>query len=129
MNILHARECSRSIAAGAGNVGSTQVQHSSRHNEPCVYNLTRAGGCSCVAVARIANSFANLLRTREDLSEVMANPLAALGRALVGGAVDSKGPAQDIFEAIKRDDPAACSRFIANGIDVNAPGPVRPLLW
>jgi hypothetical protein len=55
----------------------------------------------------------------------MANPLAALGRALVGGAVGPKPPAQDVFGAIRNDDPAGVTEFLARGVDINAPGPVR----
>lgn len=54
----------------------------------------------------------------------MANPLAALGRALVGGG-DGGGQAKDLWEAIRIDDAGAVSHFLSRGSDVNERGPVR----
>ena len=53
----------------------------------------------------------------------MANPLAALGRALAGGG-DGGGQSKDLWEAIRHDDAGAVAQFL-RGSDVNKRGPVR----
>jgi len=54
----------------------------------------------------------------------MANPLAALGRALVGGG-DGGSQAKDLWEAVRQDDAGAVAHFLSRGSDVNERGPVR----
>jgi hypothetical protein len=54
----------------------------------------------------------------------MANPLAALGKALRGD--NARQPCATLFEAIEHDDPTTTNEFIARGTDVNAKDKVPP---